>query len=259
MIRSRNRGRCRGGGSGTSLNDLGLFVAWGDTTNISDLLDLNDAVVTDGTLIKTWKDKSGRGNNLTQATSTARPTYRATAGGMPSIEFFASGAFELLIHADSTDFNISNPFAFYAAVKWKTTTGTPQTIIGKYNPTGNQRGCQLSFNTTPNLVTTTSNDGTSAVLTTSTATDTLGTTTPIVVSVRWDGVNTITQVNETGTSGSGSPAAIFTGTSDFGIGALANASQPFKGYIYGWGKTVGCPTAAQHTQIVNYFKSICGA
>lgn len=258
MFRARVRGR--GAGSGASLNSLGLFTAWGDTTNIGDLLDLNGAPVTDGTLVATWRDKSGRDNHLTQSTSTARPAFRATAGGLPSVEFFASGAFELLTHVDSADFNISNPFAFYAAVKQKTAVAGNLTPISKYNPTTTNRGAQLSINTTPALVATTAaNDGTAGALTTCTATDTISLNTPYVFSLRWNGTNTLTQVNETGTFGSAAPANIFNCAADFAIGALANASQPFKGYMYGWGKTVGCPTAAQHTQIVNYFKSISGA
>ena len=225
-----------------------------DASILSTMLDGSDAVVTDGTAVKTWNDISGKGHHFTQGTANNRPVYRATAAGKPSVEFDPSSFIQLLVTADHPDFNYST-MAMYAAVNWKTGTGT-QTFFAKYQPTGNQREIQLQINTTPAFVAVSSPDGTATGLSSPTASDTIATGNKYVFGARWNGTNLVVKVNNnTGTVGSASPAGIFAGTGGVCVGALENGSQGFKGYIYRCLFYNQNPTDAQDVAIINYLRS----
>lgn len=231
MLRHRSRARGRGLSTGFSPASVPGLVLWADSLNIGGILDLNGAQVADGTLVKTERDVSSKSHDLTQATALNRPAYRATSGGLPSIEYFASGGLELLTTVDHPDFNYTT-MAMYSVLQWKTSGGT-QTFFSKYQPTGNQREIQLQINGTPAFVAITSPDGTSAGLTTCTASDAITTGVKYVLSCRWNGTTLTVKVNNNiGTLGSATPAAIFPGTADVAVGALPNGSQGFKGYAY---------------------------
>lgn len=236
-------------------SDVSGLKLWVDNSNLSTLLNPSGLPVSDGDRVATWLDKSGLGNDLTQSVSTARPTYRATAGGRPSIETFSTGVFEVLTHADSTDFDYTT-CGLYVGCMIETPGGL-QSPYGKYLPSGNQREIQLTASATPNFIVTTSQDGTSGTLTTAT-TASNPSTSAVVLSMRWNGTTVTAQMNSD-TVATSTPAAIFPGTAAVTLGALDGAVNPYKGYIYGAAWYGAIPSDAQHTQIVNYFRSISGA
>lgn len=75
--------------SPSSLFGGGEFGGWYDPSDLSTLWQDTagtTAVTTDGQTVARIDDKSGNGNHLTQATASARPTYR-TSGGLHWLDF----------------------------------------------------------------------------------------------------------------------------------------------------------------------------
>lgn len=232
------------------------LVLWVDAMDTGTLLDDSDNPISADALVKTWRDKSGRGNNASNATAGQQPRYRAAGmgTGRAALEFYPDGNFDVLNVTDNTDFDYAG-CACYAAFNWKTNSGTQQGVVAKYNTTGNQREFAVAINTTPNLVYISSTDGTGGTVSNAVATDTISTATNYIGSARWNGTTKTAQVNLTGNSGTDNPASIFAGTANFTIGCLSSGVQPFQGYIgevLFYNQTI---SAANHDLIVNYLRS----
>lgn len=69
----------------------GLWVEASDLATLFQDSAMTTAVSANGNPVGAWKDKSGNGNHVTQATSTARPTY--ASGTYPAISFDGSSQF----------------------------------------------------------------------------------------------------------------------------------------------------------------------
>lgn len=205
------------------------------------LLNASDVVAANGDVIKTWQDQSGRGNHFANANAGQQPMYRASTIGTPSLEFFASGAFEYLSHADSTDFDYTN-HSVYLVIQHKTGGGT-QSPYGKYLTTGSQREYDLRISNGTPLVCNSSNDGSSSVpppngLSSAGTSDNVVVGTSCVISFTWDGTTKTVQINNN-TAGAGTDAPgvggsghkIFPGTGAPQIGAISGSTNPYKGYI----------------------------
>lgn len=232
------------------------LVLWVDAMDMGSLSDDSDNPITADALVKTWRDKSGRGNNAANATAGQQPRFRATGmgTGRPALEFYADGNFDVLNVTDNADFNYSG-CGVYAAFNWKTNTGSQQAVVAKYNTTGNQREIAMAINTTPNLIFISSTDGTGGTVTNAVATDTISTATNYIGSARWNGTTKTAQVNLTGNSGTDSPASIYAGTANVTIGCLSSGVQGLQGYIgevLFYNQSI---SSANHTLIVNYLKA----
>lgn len=232
------------------------LVLWVDAMDMGSLSDDSDNPITADALVKTWRDKSGRGNNAANATAGQQPRFRATGmgTGRPALEFYADGNFDVLNVTDNTDFDYSAS-ACYVVFNWKTNTGSQQGVVAKYNTTGNQREFAVAINTTPNFIYISSTDGTSGTVSNAVATDTISTATNYVGSARWSGAVKTAQVNLTGNSGTDTPASIFAGTANFTIGCLSSGVQGFQGYI---GEVLffnQAISSANHDLLVNYLKA----
>ena len=218
--------------SGNGLDPVTLFGAsnmrfLGDTRVTSSMLDASDAQVTDGTLAKTWRDLSGRGNHFTNSTTDQQPKYFANAIGKPSLQFFWNGVFTFLSNADSTEWDYTN-LSVYIVVDQITSTGT-QSPYGKYLTTGNQREFDIRI-VSAQAVVNSSSDGTSG-FSSATATTTVSTATKYVISFTYDGTTKTVQVNNDVAHAGTDVASIAKKTGAPQFGAISGAVNPFQGHI----------------------------
>ncbi len=143
-------------------------------------------------------------------------------------------------------FNLTTGFSINAKIRSSLfASGATQTVVGKWNTTGNQRSWSLRITTTGNLEVANSNNGTAVVVTTSTAA--LPTSLQykdIWVSASFNPNNGSNRVGifrystdgttwtTLGSTVTTTSTTIFTSTSDVSVGAQADGTSNYAGWIY---------------------------
>lgn len=236
--------RQRGGFRPSNLANLAL---WLDATDISTF------TFSAGTDISAWADKSGTGNNASQATANQQP-LRAASGinGMPAVQFGDDDTNKLLSCADHASFNYTT-FSLFVVFMRLTDTGAGERIAGKtsINSPATSREFSLMVGGTDVLNCTVSTNGTNETVVT--APGTVAINTPIIADTTYN--STVTQY-QNGAAGTPSGSlTLFQGTSPFHIGSRDGAIGGMRGYI---GEILfynSALTAAQRTLVMRYLSA----
>jgi hypothetical protein len=91
--------------------------ALGGTSSLVFWLKADSLALSDGDSVQTWNDLSGRGNDITQGTVSARPTYKVNqVNGFPSLRFTQAGATSMNI-VTGTGFYVNNSGTLIVVLK----------------------------------------------------------------------------------------------------------------------------------------------
>ncbi len=105
--------------------------AYGGASALVFWFQADSLALSDGASVQTWSDLSGRGNDVTQGTVSARPTYKANqVNGYPSLRFTQAGASSMSI-TGGTGFYVTNSGSLFVVMKLTAAGGL--TTIGGAN------------------------------------------------------------------------------------------------------------------------------
>lgn len=223
----------------TSLPNLAVWV---DATDFGTLTLSSDRV-------SQWRDKSGLGNHLVQASGSLQPLYVASAlGGRPAVQTRDDGTARLVSVASNASLSYSTCSCF-AVFQRVTDTGSNETFVGKWNAAGNLRQFRMLLGSTDLVTTQGSADG-SAITTVNTG-SAVATGTPYIIDGSYTGTQlTISRNNST--PGATNLASMFSGAAPFSVGAAGNAAEPAASYIGEVLFYTAVLSSAQRLQVLNY-------
>lgn len=113
-----------------------------DIADLSLWLDASTLALTDGAAVSEWRDRSTNGYHVTQATSTAQPTFRADAkNGLPAVDFDGgdSLARTTAMITNATD----GTSTAFAVVKPDVVSAGTRLIVNNDGGSGTTRGPQI--------------------------------------------------------------------------------------------------------------------
>lgn len=177
------------------------------------------------------RDVSGQDRILTNNAN----TVFGYTGIVPWVEFDGTGDYlsrtdEAGLESLGTETIFSAAYAGGSAGGWfRADVLETAQLVGKYNPTGNQRSYRLAINSSGNVLAQLSNDGTA--ITTTTSSNVITAAAWFFAAYVWDPSTTLDVfVNGTWTRNTTSiPASLFNGSSAFTVGAAGDASNELDG------------------------------
>lgn len=208
-----------GGFSPLSISSLSLWLDAQD----------NSSLTFNSSTISAWSDKSGKGNNAAQATSSLQPQYTASIiNNRPALFFYYNATASNLTVTDSASLNYT-AFTSYVVMRPTQFLGANMHLFAKWTLTGNQREHKLPIVTGTNVLTGQGSADGSAV-TNAAVSGALSVDTNYIIEFGYSGSSLFASVNR-GTEVTAAMASIFNGTSNFFIGTRDTNTEPFAGYI----------------------------
>ena len=228
-------------------------------------LDASDpaTITRDGSdLVSQWRDKSGKGNHVSQATALNKPKYVASAiNGRPAIRGRHDGVNPSQLAApDSASLKYTN-FTQFTVARRLSDLNANEYIVAKYDTATNIREFRVNLNgsTTEYFTVVKSSDGTSATGVGPAPATAINTTNAHIFEAAYDGANVYAALDVTATATTASATGVFNGASSYRLFSLnATPQEPFAGYISEHLFFTRTLTAAERAVLYRYFKAKWG-
>lgn len=237
--------------------DFSNLAVWTDATNPGSF------TYSTGSDISAWRDQSGNGNHLVQATSNLQPLKVASGiNGRPAVQFYDDSTAKVLVSPYAASMAATTFHGFVVYRRGSSDLGAAEQLQGNYTTSGNQRRQRLivlSSDANQSTASTVANAGTSGALTSVNCTTTIATDTNAIGEYYYDGANIVSCVNnDVAGQGSTAMADLFQGTASFAVGARSDSGDPFNGYIgevIFYAKSL---SATQRLQVLRYLSGKWG-